>query len=269
MFSAYAPPPTLFRNKTIPTLTLQQGETTTDWFLLVRKKQTNKKQLQNSRGIFCVYKPLSPPPPHKKEEEKTNKQANKKYRRPYMPKTFHAEFSPECFLHQVRSVRQAIGSSGGHETRLGRRVVTRNEWVVGWSRETTWSSVGHDEWVSRNPFLVLCVEGHRENFRHVQGRPLFDVVHPAFPLPTTALSTLQGALNDGFGKVVVSREWVGVFSTWKESLHDALSHFRMGHIRKNTSGLFLHGVFAYIWYSRNPPSLLPLAVGPVLPPAPT
>ena len=81
------------------------------------------------------------------------------------------------------------------------------------------------------------MEGHRENFRHVQGRPLFDVVHPAFPLPTTALSTLQGALNDGFGKVVVSRAWVGVFSTRKESLHDALSHFRMGHIRNNTSGI--------------------------------
>ena len=36
------------------------------------------------------------------------------------------------------------------------------------------------------------------------GRPLFDVAHPAFPLPTTASPTLQGALKDGFGKAVVA-----------------------------------------------------------------
>ena len=29
-------------------------------------------------------------------------------------------------------------------------------------------------------------------------------VHPAFPLPTTALSALQGALKDGFGEAAVS-----------------------------------------------------------------
>ena len=33
----------------------------------------------------------------------------------------------------------------------------------------------------------------------IKGRPLFDVVHQAFPLPTTSSSpTLQGALKDGF-----------------------------------------------------------------------
>ena len=37
-----------------------------------------------------------------------------------------------------------------------------------------------------------------------QGRPLFDVAHPAFPLPTTASPTLQGARNDGSGGAVVA-----------------------------------------------------------------
>ena len=31
----------------------------------------------------------------------------------------------------------------------------------------------------------------------------FDVVHPAFSLPTTASPSLRGALNDGFGEAVV------------------------------------------------------------------
>ena len=34
--------------------------------------------------------------------------------------------------------------------------------------------------------------GHREQFWHIYGRPLFDVVHPVFPLPTAASPTLQG-----------------------------------------------------------------------------
>ena len=32
----------------------------------------------------------------------------------------------------------------------------------------------------------------------------FDVVHPAFPLPTTASSALARALKDGFGEAVVA-----------------------------------------------------------------
>ena len=32
----------------------------------------------------------------------------------------------------------------------------------------------------------------------------FDVVHPAFPLLTTASPTLQGVLKDGFGEAVVA-----------------------------------------------------------------
>ena len=33
--------------------------------------------------------------------------------------------------------------------------------------------------------------------------PLFDVFHPAFPLPTTASPTLQGALKDSYREAVV------------------------------------------------------------------
>ena len=39
-------------------------------------------------------------------------------------------------------------------------------------------------------------------FWHGQICPFFDVVHPAFPLPTIALSTVQSALKDGFGEAV-------------------------------------------------------------------
>ena len=39
---------------------------------------------------------------------------------------------------------------------------------------------------------------------HDQGCPLFDVVHAAFPLPTTASPTLQVALKNGFGEAVVA-----------------------------------------------------------------
>ena len=54
----------------------------------------------------------------------------------------------------------------------------------------------------------LCVHttagGHCEQFWHRQRCPLFDVFHPAFPLPTTALPTLQDALKDGFGEAVMA-----------------------------------------------------------------
>ena len=33
---------------------------------------------------------------------------------------------------------------------------------------------------------------------------LFDVFHPAFPLPTTASSAFQGALRDSFGEAVMA-----------------------------------------------------------------
>ena len=40
-------------------------------------------------------------------------------------------------------------------------------------------------------------------FWYGQECPLFDVVHSAFPLLTTALLILQGALREDFGEVVV------------------------------------------------------------------
>ena len=42
-----------------------------------------------------------------------------------------------------------------------------------------------------------------EQFWHGQGSPLFDVVHPAVPLPTTASSTLRGALGVVLEEAVV------------------------------------------------------------------
>ena len=37
-----------------------------------------------------------------------------------------------------------------------------------------------------------------------EGCPLFDVVHPAFPLPITATPTLQGARKNGFGGAIMA-----------------------------------------------------------------
>ena len=48
--------------------------------------------------------------------------------------------------------------------------------------------------------------GRCEQFRHGHGCPLFDVVHPEFPLPTTASLTLLDALKDGFGEAVVAHD---------------------------------------------------------------
>ena len=66
------------------------------------------------------------------------------------------------------------------------------------------SSGGPDRRFSRYSFAVSSAEGHCEQFRHGQGGPLFDVVHPALPLSNTASSTLQGALKDGSGETVVA-----------------------------------------------------------------
>ena len=57
---------------------------------------------------------------------------------------------------------------------------------------------------SRDPLPVFSADGPCEQFWRGQGCPLFDVVHPAFTLPTTASPTLQGALKDGFGQAVVA-----------------------------------------------------------------
>ena len=58
-------------------------------------------------------------------------------------------------------------------------------------------------------FPVFSAGGPCEQFRHWQICPLLDVVHPAFPLPTTASATLQGALQDGSGEAVVACDMPG------------------------------------------------------------
>ena len=64
---------------------------------------------------------------------------------------------------------------------------------------------GHEGRFSRDPLPVFSAGGHREQFWHEQGRPLSDVVHPAFTLPARASPTLHCALQEGFGEVVVAR----------------------------------------------------------------
>ena len=78
--------------------------------------------------------------------------------------------------HQFSSVPRPIGSSGGREGRFSRDLLR----------------------------VFFSAGGPCEQFWHGQGCSLVDVVHPAFPLPTTASPTLQGALKDGFGEAVVA-----------------------------------------------------------------
>ena len=67
-------------------------------------------------------------------------------------------------------------------------------WLIG-------SSVGRDRQFSRDSLPACCTAGgHCEQFWHGQGCPIFDFVPPAFPLPTIALPTLQGALKRQFLK---------------------------------------------------------------------
>ena len=53
-------------------------------------------------------------------------------------------------------------------------------------------------------FLSFLQEAIASSSWHGQGCPLFDVVHPAFPVPTTASPILQGVLKDGFGEAFVA-----------------------------------------------------------------
>ena len=53
-------------------------------------------------------------------------------------------------------------------------------------------------------FPVFFAGGPREQLWHGQGRPLFEALHPAFPLPTTASPTLHSSLKDGFGEALVA-----------------------------------------------------------------
>ena len=68
----------------------------------------------------------------------------------------------------------------------------------------TGSSGRRDGRFSRDLLPVFFAGGPREQFWHGQGCPLLDVVHSAFPLPTTTSPTLQSALKDGFEEAVVT-----------------------------------------------------------------
>ena len=60
---------------------------------------------------------------------------------------------------------------------------------------------GHEGQFSRDPLPVFSAGGPCVQFWHGQGCPLFDVIHQAFTQPTTAPSTFQGALKDGFERL--------------------------------------------------------------------
>ena len=53
-------------------------------------------------------------------------------------------------------------------------------------------------------FQSFSAGGPCEQFWHGQECPLFDVVHPAFPLSATALPTRQGALKNGSVEAVMA-----------------------------------------------------------------
>ena len=52
--------------------------------------------------------------------------------------------------------------------------------------------------------FFFSARGPCEQFWREQGCPLFDVIHPEFPLLTMVSPTLQGALKNGFGEAVVA-----------------------------------------------------------------
>ena len=66
------------------------------------------------------------------------------------------------------------------------------------------SSGGDDRWFSRDPLPVFSAGCPCEQFWQGQGCPLFDVVYPAFPLPTTVSPILQDTPKNGSGEAVMA-----------------------------------------------------------------
>ena len=60
---------------------------------------------------------------------------------------------------------------------------------------------------SGHRLLVISEGGHHEQSWRREGCPLFDVVHPALPLPTAASRTLQGAPKEGVGEAVTGEAY--------------------------------------------------------------
>ena len=73
---------------------------------------------------------------------------------------------------------------------------------------TDWVAGGHEDDSAEILFQDwnwnFSSGGPCEQLWHGQEYPLFDVVPPAFLLPTTASPILQGALKDGFGEALVA-----------------------------------------------------------------
>ena len=67
-----------------------------------------------------------------------------------------------------------------------------------------WVLEGHEGRFSRNPLPVFSAGCPFEQFRYWQECPLFDVIHPAYPLSTTASPSLQDALKDGLGEAIMA-----------------------------------------------------------------
>ena len=90
---------------------------------------------------------------------------------------------------------------------------------------------------------VFSAGGPCEQFWQGQGCPIFDFVHPAFPLPTTASHTLQGAMKDGFGEAVVACEMLEPCKF--PSLDSCIKRFMRTHKEVDlaphpVAGLFVH-----------------------------
>ena len=80
--------------------------------------------------------------------------------------------------------------------------------------------------------------------------PLFDIVHPAFSLPTTASPTLQGALKDGFVEAVVAydipkpskfpsldscqKRFLWTHKEVDRALHPVIGLVPQGHLKRTT-----------------------------------
>ena len=93
--------------------------------------------------------------------------------------SFHFTFEREREREREKRERFFVSDSVQSLDRLGRRGDMRDD-----------SAVIFQSFFCTRPLIVRC--------------PLFDIVHPAFPLPTTTSPTLQGALKHGFGEAVVA-----------------------------------------------------------------
>ena len=99
-----------------------------------------------------------------------------------------------CLWHWNRYLRSANNNI------LQTRQTTKNPAQFSSVQSLDWlgHQVEHQGQFSRDSLPVFSAGGSCEQFCHRQGCPLFDIVHPAFPLLTTALPTLQGVLKNGF-----------------------------------------------------------------------